>query len=171
MTLMMKRNLIRNKKELNRKLLLLYQESINQFERLLKMIKCCFKTKFSQSSHLKESYGLIQKSRAVSHLNLKDHFIINVQHLQTLPAARKDSHYNLQVRELDLKLLFHYQSGILVTSLSTLNILTKLQLKTKVTSIASISSFLMKLHLDQNSNFQRQKACLEWLKINESLSI
>ena len=167
----MKKNLIRSKKELNRKLLQPCQESINRYERQLKMIKCCSKMKSSQLSLLKENFGQTLRSHAVWPLNPKDLFITNAQHLRTLLVVKKDSHYNLLVRVLDQRPLSHYQSGILVTYLSILNILTKLQLKTKEISIVSTNSFHMKLLLDQNSNFQRQKGCLVLQKTNESLSI
>lgn len=90
----MKKNLIRNKNELNRKLSQHFQESINQFEKLLRMTRCFSKMRFSLSNLLKENYGQTQKLLAVSLSNLKVLFIINVQLLPTSLAVRKDFLYN-----------------------------------------------------------------------------
>lgn len=159
MILMMRKNWTKSRKERSKKRFLHFQESISRFERQLRMIKCYFKMKSSQLSLLKANSGQIRKLLVQLLLSLKALFIINAQHLQTLLVVKKDFLYNWLVKELVQRQLYLYLNGILETSLSILNILTKLQLKTREKSIAIINSFLMKLLLDQNSNFQRLKEC------------
>lgn len=61
MTHMMRQNFKKREKSIKRKLSLLFKENTKEYVRLLMVIQCYFKMKYSQSNHLKVKSGPILK--------------------------------------------------------------------------------------------------------------
>jgi hypothetical protein len=78
------------RKEPKKKLLLIYLESIKEFAKLSMMTQCCSKMKFLPLSLYLVKYGLILKSHAVLHSDLKDLIIIHALHFVIQLVQKKD---------------------------------------------------------------------------------
>jgi hypothetical protein len=88
MTLMIILNLNRKKREIKKKRLQLFLESIKVSERQLMMIQCFSKMRSLPLNHFKERSGQIQRSHAVLLSSHKDHIITHA-HLSATPLAQK----------------------------------------------------------------------------------